>query len=558
MPAARAGSAAASQSRTTSGEEPVAGGVVLGHGLVAAVAVDADRRTRTPAPRAGASSAARASLTSRVPCTRLSQDAPLLVLGPAAGDRLAGEMDDRVDARRARRGRSSPAAGSQRNSPGRRAPLRVRRTTSWPCSREGAAQRRPDQSARPRDQHSSRLDSHRILLRVRSRASWRSPGPTGRTRRSAGDLTAALAYVTPAGGAVVTAVAPVGLRDRDAGTVSFTTSLGLRQEARADRAQPARRARLPRPRARLRRRARLRARAGRRGPVDRASPRIPRETLRPPATRFMGPPKEGKLFWDRWLREYYQDRVPVAVEVERVSVWDDLRLRRPPRRARGAARPASRRAQAEPKQRHRPARRRGAGRPAPARPRPRAARLRRRRRLPRGRARSRSATAGPTGIRLSSRAPAAAGRPAGRASSATPTGAKLIGLAARQHTGWLTVDEHGAVYAPHTESGFRAPPNKTLLLLLQRPAGEAGPAARPQAARQLRRARCAHAPDSPRRPRKPRTEPGPAEYGALTPSTRSRSPGLIVATRGRDEDARSLLGHRAGPADRRDASRSRR
>ena len=26
--------------------------------------------------------------------------------------------------------------------------------------------------------------------------------------------------------------------------------------------------------------------------------------------------------------------------------------------------------------------------------------------------------------------------------------------------------ERGAVYAPHTESGFRAPPNKTLLLIL--------------------------------------------------------------------------------------------
>jgi hypothetical protein len=42
-----------------------------------------------------------------------------------------------------------------------------------------------------------------------------------------GDLTAALAYVTPAGGAVVTAVAPIGLRDREAGTVGFTTSLGF-------------------------------------------------------------------------------------------------------------------------------------------------------------------------------------------------------------------------------------------------------------------------------------------------------------------------------------------
>ena len=31
----------------------------------------------------------------------------------------------------------------------------------------------------------------------------------------AGDMTAAFGYLTPAGGAVVTAVAPVGLRDRD-------------------------------------------------------------------------------------------------------------------------------------------------------------------------------------------------------------------------------------------------------------------------------------------------------------------------------------------------------
>ena len=42
-----------------------------------------------------------------------------------------------------------------------------------------------------------------------------------------GDLTAALAYATSAGGAVATPVAPVGLRDREAGTVGFTTSLGF-------------------------------------------------------------------------------------------------------------------------------------------------------------------------------------------------------------------------------------------------------------------------------------------------------------------------------------------
>jgi len=38
---------------------------------------------------------------------------------------------------------------------------------------------------------------------------------------------------------------------------------------------------------------------------------------------------------------------------------------------------------------------------------------------------------------------------------------QLIGLEARQYTGWLD----GGVYAPHTETGYRAPKNKTLLLL---------------------------------------------------------------------------------------------
>ena len=38
---------------------------------------------------------------------------------------------------------------------------------------------------------------------------------------------------------------------------------------------------------------------------------------------------------------------------------------------------------------------------------------------------------------------------------------KLIGLEAHQYTGWL----QDGIYAPHTESGFRAPANKTVLLL---------------------------------------------------------------------------------------------
>ena len=54
----------------------------------------------------------------------------------------------------------------------------------------------------------------------------------------AGDLTAALAYVTPSGGAVVMAVAPIGLRDREAGTITFTTSLGLGRKLERIRREP--------------------------------------------------------------------------------------------------------------------------------------------------------------------------------------------------------------------------------------------------------------------------------------------------------------------------------
>ena len=48
-------------------------------------------------------------------------------------------------------------------------------------------------------------------------------------------------------------------------------------------------------------------------------------------------------------------------------------------------------------------------------------------------------------------------------------GKQLVGLAVRQHTGWL----QDGVYAPHTESGFRAPANKTAAAARQRLHGAA-------------------------------------------------------------------------------------
>ena len=278
----------------------------------------------------------------------------------------------------------------------------------------------------------------------------------------AGDLTAALAYVTPAGGAVVTAVSPIGLRDRAGGTVTFTTSLGLGKKLE----------RIARnPRVSLAYHAREHGFAESPDYVQvqgdaEASTEPSREylenTVRPAATRFMGPPKEGRLFWDRWLREYYQDRVPVAVDVRRVSTWSSLDCA-------GTAEVQGEPAAGEP--------------PAQAEPRngtgPRVDTERAARKL-RGLDHVLLSyvgadgypeivpvtigDAGPDGIRLSSERPLPpGGRRAGLLGHSYR--AKLIGLAARQHTGWLTVGEEGALYAPHTESGFRAPPNKTLLLI---------------------------------------------------------------------------------------------
>src|SRR4051794_36934780 len=145
----------------------------------------------------------------------------------------------------------------------------------------------------------------------------------------AGDLTAALAYATPAGGAVATPVAPLGLRDRAAGTVTFTTSLGfgrklerIRQNPRVALAYHAREHGFAEePRFVL-----VQGRASYDADPDRA---ILEQSVRPASERFMGAAKTGP-FWDRWLAAYYADRVLVTVTVERLVSWPDLGCRGAP------------------------------------------------------------------------------------------------------------------------------------------------------------------------------------------------------------------------------------
>jgi hypothetical protein len=278
-----------------------------------------------------------------------------------------------------------------------------------------------------------------------------------------GDLTAALGYRTPAGGVVVQAVAPIGLRDREAGTVGFTTSLGFSRKL--DRI--ARDARVA-----LAFHAREHGSAtgpeyvlvqGRAQVLARPSPEDRRE-IRLHAEAHLGAPREG-WFWNRWLREYYGVRVPVHVTVDRIAVWPDGRCAGPPL-VTGEALPAG---GAEPQRP--PAKGKG----------PRLDAARAARRL-RGTAHTllgfaaadgrphivpvEIGEADGNGVALTSAAPLPrGGRRAGLLGHSYRP--QLVGLEARQYTGWLEVGEDGrARYAPHTETGYRAPPNKTLLLLL--------------------------------------------------------------------------------------------
>lgn len=55
----------------------------------------------------------------------------------------------------------------------------------------------------------------------------------------AGDLAAAFAYTTPARGVIIVPMAPLGLRERDAGTVTVTSSYGLPNKLDRLRRNPA-------------------------------------------------------------------------------------------------------------------------------------------------------------------------------------------------------------------------------------------------------------------------------------------------------------------------------
>lgn len=269
----------------------------------------------------------------------------------------------------------------------------------------------------------------------------------------ASDLAAALAYLTPAKGVLISPMAPLGMRDRERGTVTLTSSLGLWRKLERIRRNPG---------VAVAYHARDHGFTDRPGFVvvqGRASfgkpDRAWLESIEADWDRLL-PPRKGGLV-GRALEVYYWQRVRITVEIERVVAFPDTAATGEPA-VTGSPRPAPAPPQDEP--------RKGTG------PRVDAEKVAADiERLPHtllgwcgadelpevvpvG-----GASASGEGIRLE--VPAGSVPSGGRRAGLTAHRfwPRMVGQEQRVHTGWLTADGDAVSYSPHTRAGYRMPPS---------------------------------------------------------------------------------------------------
>ena len=278
----------------------------------------------------------------------------------------------------------------------------------------------------------------------------------------AGDAAAGFVYLTPAKGAVITPMAPLGQRDREAGTVTRQHLAGTVEEARAGARRTPRSRSPTTPASTASATGREFVLVQGRGQLpDRAAARVA-GAVEPAWEKFLGTEEHGPDR-PRWLEVYYCQRVPITIEVKRV-----LRLARRDLRRRARTSTASR---CPPRRRRRSRRRTGTG------PRVDAAKAAQAwlDALPH----SLLAWAGADGLPMAvsvgvtgSDARRASGStlpaivpPGGRRAGLTspPLRAHMVGQEQRIHTGWLEAAARvTASYAPHTKAGYKLPASKAL------------------------------------------------------------------------------------------------
>jgi hypothetical protein len=277
----------------------------------------------------------------------------------------------------------------------------------------------------------------------------------------ASDLAAGFAYLTPAKGVVITPMAPLALRDRQAGTVTLTTSQAMWKKLDRIRRNPG---------VAVAYHAREHGLTDRSGFVlvqGRASfPTTPDrdwlESITPEWERFLGPRSAGLT--GRMLEVYYWHRVPITIQVERIVAYpDDAAASEPQVLGKPPAEPAP------------PQKPPGAG----TGPRVDATKVAAHAQrlpytllgwsglddmpevLP-----AAAVEGGDSGVKLS--VPAGSvpggGRRAGLTSHQFQP--RMIGQEQRVHTGWLESDGSDRVeYAPHTKAGYRLPTSKVAFIM---------------------------------------------------------------------------------------------
>ena len=277
----------------------------------------------------------------------------------------------------------------------------------------------------------------------------------------ASDLAAGFAYLTPAKGVVITPMAPLALRDRQAGTVTLTTSQAMWKKldriSRNSGVAIAYHARdyglTNRPGFVL-----VQGRASFPTTADRDW----LESITPEWERFLGPRIAGLP--SRILDVYYWQRVPITIEVERIVAYpDDAAAGKPQVLGKPLAEPAV------------PQKPPGGG----TAPRVDATKVAAHaQRLPHTLlgwcgedempvvVPAASVGGRESGVQLS--VPAGAVPPGGRRAGLTSHQfqPRMIGQEQRVHTGWLESDGSDRVkYTPHTKAGYRLPSSKLAFVL---------------------------------------------------------------------------------------------
>jgi hypothetical protein len=272
------------------------------------------------------------------------------------------------------------------------------------------------------------------------------------------DLAAGFAYLTPAKGVVITPMAPLGVRDRDAGTITLSTSQGLWKKLERIRRNPG---------VAVAYHAREHGLTDRPGFVlvqGRASfPTVPDrewlESITPEWERFLGPRRGGLL--GPALDTYQWKRVPITIQVERVIAYPDDAAEEEPE-VFGAALAEPPPPQSAPK---------GGTEPRVDTKKVAANAKRLSHTLLGWRGSDDLPEVVPVTVLeassqgVSLRVPPGSVPPSGRRAGLTSHWfqPRMIGQEQRINTGWASSDGAGRVtYAPHTQAGYRLPPSKAM------------------------------------------------------------------------------------------------